>query len=310
MKTDIKDRIDQVKRIDIVSFLTNSGYKFSRKTHNGEYVFNSPIRNGDSSPSFVVNTKIQKWRDWATGMSGDIINLVCLLYKTDKFIEAVEILEKTGMSNSSNLYTKPELSSLQKQEHKPAISVIRRDRITTKSIINYLERERQIPSEIWRMQKNLFEIDYQLDSGKSFYAQIAWLNDKGGYEIRPPYKTKVRPCVSPKTITTINGFAPGTGLNVFEGFINYFSALTKYKVIRLKNTTIVLNGLSLVERDLLPIINDYSEINLFLDNDLNGSGQAKAKIIQSKHPNCINRSEILFPEYNDFNDWIRGIKLP
>lgn len=305
----IKDRIDQVKKnIDIVSFLTNSGYKFSRKTRKGEYIFNSPIRNGDNSPSFKVDPVSQKWKDFGSGQNGDIINLVCLMQNIN-VSEALTILEGSGISISTNYNAKPGLSSFQKQEHKPAITVIRRDRITNKSIINYLESERQIPSEIWRMQKNLFEIDYQLDSGKSFYSQIAWLNDKGGYEIRPPYKTKVRPCVSPKTITTINGFTSGTGLNVFEGFINYFSALTKYKVIRLKNTTIVLNGLSLVERDLLPIINDYSEINLFLDNDLNGSGQAKARIIQSKHSNCINRSEILFPEYNDFNDWIRGIKV-
>ena len=91
-------------------------------------------------------------------------------------------------------------------------------------------------------------------------------------------------------------------LNVFEGFMDFLSALTSFKTDRSGCDTIILNGVGFVKR-ILDRLPDYHTINLFLDNDK--AGLEAAAQIQLIRPDTINRSQNIYPDCKDFNDFLK-----
>jgi hypothetical protein len=92
---------------------------------------------------------------------------------------------------------------------------------------------------------------------------------------------------------------------VFEGFMDLVSALTYFKTDRQKCDVVVLNGVGLV-KDFLQVMGSYSKINLFLD--LDPAGKKTAEIILEQRPDAINRSEIIHPDFKDFNAFLTRTK--
>jgi DNA primase len=84
--------------------------------------------------------------------------------------------------------------------------------------------------------------------------------------------------------------------------MDFLSALVYYQQSIPINTTIVLNSLSNLRRinNLLP---NFTQINLFLDND--NAGENATNDIISQFPNAVNHSRIIYPEYKDFNDFLK-----
>src|SRR5665648_1108565 len=88
---------------------------------------------------------------------------------------------------------------------------------------------------------------------------------------------------------------------VFEGFMDFLSGLTYYKTNQATCDTIVLNGVGFIER-FIELMPKYTKINLYLDNDK--AGIETAARIQDIRPDAVNRSQIIYPQYKDFNEYI------
>jgi len=64
-----------------------------------------------------------------------------------------------------------------------------------------------------------------------------------------------------------------------------------------RGDTIKLNGVELIE-----IMPKYIKINLYLDNDK--AGKETVARIQNIREDAVNRSQIIYPQYEDFNEYI------
>lgn len=283
--------IDQAKNnIKIHEYLNNIGYKpISQRSHYFRYY--SPFRN-EKTASFDVNFLNNTFIDWGTGQSGTIIDLVMILSNTD-VSGALKILSsyRPGIEKIS-------LSPFKKQyiesTSKPITGTI--GVLTNQYLINYLTK-RKISREAWKNCPFLYQ--YSNKKGhlhsRTFH-NLAWKNDKGGFELN---NHNFKQCLGTKDITTI----PGTGgsLNIFEGFMDYLSALTYFERKQLDGTTIVLNSVALKDR-IINKLNSFRKIYSYLDND--NAGEVTFDFFAQQHTNIMNQSAVIYPNCKDFNDFI------
>jgi hypothetical protein len=273
-----------IKSISIKKYLLEHGFSPKKETST-EAWFSSPIRTGDKDPSFKVDESKNLWYDFGLGSGGSIIDLV-MAYQNLSLKDAINHLEQyIGLSF-------PFTGKLVPKEGTRIIQVCD---VKTKSLLNYLTDERKICLEY--AAPYLKEAHYLVN--KNQYYAIAFKNDLGGYELRnPTYKLSS----SPKHITTIPGRLDE--LNLFEGFMDFFSALTYLKTNRLKYKTIILNSVGNISK--LPNLSQIPKINLFLDND--DPGEKAANTISRMNSNITNYSKELYPNYNDFNEMLMSKK--
>jgi hypothetical protein len=278
------------ENIKIEDFLNNLSIQPARNY--GRFLwYKSPLPyRKDHNPSFRVDTKTNRWYDAGTGETGNIIDLVITMNVTG-VSNALQILQNPGL-------IKPSFSSFNKQEkYQPQIEIKRIQPVQNRALIQYLEN-RKIPLDI--AIHYIDEVYYSLKN-KQYFA-LAFKNDKGGYELRNKY---FKGGSSPKYITTIPGRSDT--VNVFEGFLNFLSALSFFGIKEMENKTIILNttvNLPYAEQ----IIKTASKINSFLDNDK--AGMTALNTIRELNSNVINQSTKIYPGYNDFNDFICNKPIP
>lgn len=282
----------EANKIKIVDFLTKSGmepvFKKGKK-----YWYR--LRN-ENTPSCVVDTEKNTYHDFGGGGSGGgTVDLVCWM-ENQKAFGALLVL--SGYENI------PQSLSFPREQIKViSESILKIDhvqRLQNQALIQYLE-SRKIPFKI--AKQYIEEAYYSItnkDTGevKNYFA-VAFRNDQNGFELRNKY---FKGGTSPKTITTIP--VNLKSVNVFEGWADYLSALVYYKTISPANTTIVLNSTSNI-RHLYDLLPNFSTINLYLDNDI--TGLKTANEIISRYPDAVNRSQIIYPQFKDFNEFITSL---
>jgi len=267
-----------LKNISITQYLIANGYKPVKSAY-GSTWFSSPLRAGDKTPSFKVDENKNVWFDYGLGTGGTLFTLLRDLYQiSDR--EVFAILEGLGSTCNRILSEQPVQSPLHIDQAIPLHSLALTCYLTSRGInLNYAS-------------KYLSQINYTIRETR--YFALGFQNDKGGWELR---NKNWKGSNSPKYFRTIPG--KGSGLNVFEGFMDYLSALSHFRSPILINTTIVLNSVSFV-KDLIPLLDSYCEVNLFLDNDTAGEN-ASNEIIWA-HENTKNQAKELYPNYKDFNE--------
>lgn len=282
-KTDTMNCAD-AKKIDIATFLDKMGY--SGKSRGAFVWYLAPYRK-EITASLSIDTVKNVWADFATGETGDITDLVKLMFRTDTpgALKLLYDFDSKGVSFHRALHCE------EKTKLNPAI-INQVLPLESKSCCWYL-KSRNIRINIAKLYVN--EIYYSIN-GNSFYS-VAFKNDKGGYAIRNKY---FKGAIAPNYYTTIKGNNLGE-LNIFEGFINFLSALCFFNVNRFGGDTIILNSLvNLVY--VLPLLKEYEVINSFLDNDR--SGIEALNSITEVHPKVIDRSKAIHEKHKDFNDFI------
>lgn len=268
------------KEISISKYLISRGFSPKRERP-GESWFSSPLRNGDKDPSFKVDESKNLWYDFGSGTGGSIIDLA-MAYHGYSFNQAITHLEGQDPFGFSFTAKKSSKTGMELMEVSP---------IKSGSLVKYLTNERKINIEIARIF--LGEARYRTNG--NVYNAISFRNDLGGYELRNPI---FKGAISPKYYTTLPGQV--NGINLFEGFIDFLSALTMYQTTGLKFTTIVLNSVSNVSK--LPDLSAYQTINLFLDNDQ--AGLKTSETILDRYPQAENQSALIFPGQKDFNEFL------
>jgi hypothetical protein len=275
--------------LSIAGFLLSKGIS-PESYNNKSFLYFSPLRN-EKTASFKVDRVKNIWYDFGTGTGGRLIDLVCKMYGVD-IPGSLLILSGAGTPPQSFSFDQPQDNTTESNLILKHIQPLQ-----NRALIQYL-KSRKIPFEIAARYTN--EAYYTItkpDTGeiKKYFA-ICFKNIAGGYELRNPY---FKGSTSPKSYSIIPGNPEK--INVFEGFIDFLSALVYYQQQEPQATTIILNSLSHL-RHLWEILPNFNQINLYLDQD--APGQKAAKEIQSRFPMAVNKSEILHEKYKDFNEFL------
>lgn len=283
---------EQANKMNIAGFLSSLGKSPEKASGNG-FLYCSPFRN-EKTASFKVDQVKNVWFDFGTGTGGRLVDLVCKMYNVG-VPGALLILSGSDTSTQS--------FSFDKQEETNSSIVIKHvQKLQNRALIQYLN-SRGIPLNI--AEKYLHEVYYNTYQKqiKSFFA-IGFKNDAGGYELRNGFKNAKYPegwkgSTTPKTITTIPGHPEI--INVFEGFTDFLSSLVFFKRTHPVNTTIILNSVTNLKY-AENVLSLADKVISYLDNDK--AGKETYIKLKNINPDTINRSEQIYPEHKDFNEFL------
>jgi len=273
--------------MSIAGFLMSKGINPDKPSGNN-FWYCSPLRN-EIDPSFKVCRIKNVWFDYGTGTGGHLVDLVCKMYNVD--VPGALLVLSGAVAEISHLSFSDKQESF---EPETKIEIKHIQQLQNQALIQYMA-SRKINTAF--ASKYCNEMYYKTNTSDKQYFSIAFENDSHGYEIRNKY---FKGSTSPKDITTIpgeNSFA----VNVFEGFMDFLSGLTYYKTNQATCDTIVLNGVGFIDR-FIELMPKYTKINLYLDNDR--AGKETTAVIQNIRPDAVNRSQIIYPGFKDFNEFI------
>jgi DNA primase len=279
-------------KINIAGFLTSIGIN-PDKTAGNSFLYCSPLRN-EQNPSFRVDRTKNFWYDFGTATGGSLIDLVCKMYHVEVPGALLILSGAIGFEPHFSSFDQPFTDQHLIQKPEPGLTVIQVQPLRHRALIQYLTSRR---INLRFAAAYIREVTYTMPAHDRHFFSVGFKNDSGGYELR---NRLCKLSSSPKDITTIEG-QNRSAVNIFEGFMDFLSALSYFKTHRAGCDTIVLNGVGLVKRIVEPL-KHYQKINLYLDNDT--AGKDAASFIQQLRPDAINRSEIIYHGYTDFNDFL------
>ena len=268
---------ERARNVCIVTTLAKLGH-FPTKSTEKEAWFLSPFRS-ETQASFKVSKKLNRWYDHGEGKGGNIIDLICLITKgTVK--ESLNLIEQDQASFSFQ-----QQPILKREENEPKIVITKVKPITHFALKEYL-KSRNI--SIITAKKLVKEVHYDF-KGKTYFA-IGLKNNSSGWELRNKY---VKNSSSPKDITHIkNGH---TRLIVTEGMFDLLSILDSTEKLESEYDFLVLNSTAFVQK-AMNLIDGYTGVELYLDNDSSGKLTTQKLIEHSK--NCEDKSK----PYSGFKD--------
>ncbi len=274
----------QAKRIPLEDFLTRLGHRPERE-RGGESWYRSPLRE-EQGPSFRVSQRFNNWVDWGTGERGDIIKLAERLFRTDTAGALREI--ERAMGGAVVLRPAPQPPS----ETSIAAEEVTVGAIESVALWRYLET-RGLDRRLAR--EHLREIRYAV-RGNPYFA-LAFANDAGGHEARNP---RFKGTIGHKDISTRRVQAGAGGVAVFEGFLDYVSAIQLNALPDEVGHAVVLNSVALAERGLAKIAELVPDAAyLFLDND--DAGGRLTGIMTQRLTCPLVDAAILYEGYKDVN---------
>lgn len=279
--------IKEIKTIPLAYFLSRLGHE--PVTRKGTRLwYKSPLRQ-EQTPSFKVETTLNCWYDFGLGKGGNIIDLAAEIYQSTDLRYLMRCI--------ADRYPVPSVqtvaSSFAPRHSAPSMEKIEVVPLEHRALVAYLQ-ERGIPAHIAKAKCK--EAHYSVN-GKTYFA-VAFENVSGGWELRSRY---FKGCRGHKDISYLPWArdGPSTECVVFEGFIDYLSALT-LDIISGADA-IILNSVVNVNK-AVPYLKGYTDINCYLDND-NAGKTALTELTAVYGPTVIDRST-QYSEFNDLNDFL------
>lgn len=261
----------------------------------------SPFR-AEETASFHVNREKNVWFDFGENVGGNALDFACHYLKVTRedYAPADALRWLENMVCVPERAAKPQFNAAQTQS---SLALNKAPyEIKHPALVEYL-KVRHIPIELARHYVKEASV-HNRKTGRNFVA-LAFGNDADGYELRNVY---FKGCLPPKNISFIRGVHfPIQEVHVFEGFIDFLSALALRKQERFKGDVIVLNSTYCLPQ-ALPYIQNYTYKTLYswLDNDV--SGERAAEILREtaeKEPGmsfrAMNRA---YAKHKDVNAWL------
>lgn len=263
--------------------------KPAKKVANG-YLYHAPWRE-DKHPSLSVTPNGRGWHDLATGAKGSVIDLVMTHLNTRDFRRVIEELEKVR-SDSLSFYQ----SNTSDGGKEKGLKYTRFELIPLQSrgLYAYLH-QRCINIEIAKQFLHEARYSYKQPDDGTYIYTLAYLNDKGGVEMRNIIKKHSK---APKWISTHldRGDAP---IIVFEGFMDMLSFATLCGGV--KHNYIVLNSIVNAQAAVDVLRECGNTIYLCLDND--DAGRETTKRMIEQLPSAVDIS-CRFAPHKDVNDYL------
>ncbi len=279
--------IKEIKSIPLASFLSRIGHEPAARKGTRLW-YKSPLRQ-EHTPSFKVDTTLNCWYDFGLGRGGNIIDLAAELYQSTDLRYLMRCI-----ADSYPVPSVPTVASSFVPRHSaPSMERIEVVPLEHRALVAYLQ-ERGIPAHIATV--NCKEAHYSVN-GKPYFA-VAFENISGGWELRNRY---FKGCRGRKDISYLpwSRDGPSTESAVFEGFIDYLSALALGIISGAD--AIMLNSVVNVNK-AMPYLKGYTAINCYLDND-NAVKTALAELTTIYGSTVIDCSA-LYSGYNDLNEYI------
>lgn len=288
----------QAKRLplkDILAALALAPVKEVR----GELWYLSPFR-AESEPSFKINLERNIWYDFGLGAGGNVIDFAMQYGNVSTVGAALGFLDDlmggTLVSPSPPQKPRPAPHSpapaddFELREIKP---------LENKALIYYL-RQRAIPLDLAR--EYLQEIHYAR-AGKPYFA-LAFQNRSEGYELRNPYYKGSHGIKDISLVAMPEGSGVLPQVAVFEGFMDFLSALAYSGKAAPTMPVLVLNSVSLKDRATEFLLTRGVETAfLYFDHDAAGRGMTEHFKIALAGTAVIDQSS-LYIKYKDFNAFL------
>ncbi len=270
--------------------------------------FQNPFRQEKSSLSFSVfqhsNGKIWIAKDLSSGKTWRVLELVRAIKNWD-FKEAMKFL-----LSFNGQYSEPTNNPFSFQNQDEEVKPLPKHREATPKQINslnyYLKKERGISPSL--AKQYLKYVQYE-QKGKTFYS-LWFPNNSNGFAVR---NSIFKACFVSSDITTIeptdsDKWGEWTLYNdwiVFEGFMDFLSAITYYKK-PFKANILVLNSTTNTQKGIDYMLDKMTletRVFCFLDNDDAGRSAFLEINEQFAEINVFDKSN-LYNEYKDFNQFI------
>ena len=279
--------LKEIKSIPLADFLSQLGHEPTARKGTRLW-YKSPLRQ-EHTPLFKVETTLNCWYDFGLGKGGNIIDLAAEMYQSTDLRYLMRCI-----ADSCPVPSVQTVASSYPQRHS-ATSMERFEVVPLehRALVAYLQ-ERGIPAHIAKAKCK--EAHYSVNG--RFYFAVAFENVSGGCELRNHY---FKGCRGRKNISYLPWARDGPSKEcaVFEGFIDYLSALTLGIISGAD--AIIFNSVVNVNK-AVPYFKGYTAINCYLDNDTAGR-TAHTELTAIYGSTVIDRST-LYSEFNDLNEYL------
>ena len=297
-------RADQAKTIPVDRYLELQGFKPVKSRLNGrELWYHSPLRSGDNSPSFKVDTIINRWYDHGIGKGGNTLDLAVELC-CSSVREALRHLEKTGLySRQFQGHTQPTHISeviahrlpIDDRGQSSSLKLLHQGPVKHPALLQYLSKRRISPHLV---KKYLYQIHFTPADKSKKYFGIGWPSGSGFEARNSLFKGFVG---VGKDITYLK--SPNTSVcAVFEGFFDFLAYMSFHNLSELPFSVITLNSGSLKSRALEKILSEgFENLLLFLDNDEAGD-EGTTYFQKSLNLHTVEDQRDQYHGFKDFNE--------
>jgi Toprim-like/CHC2 zinc finger len=292
--------IKDAKATDLSSILNKIGHVPARQKGHDLWYY-SPFRK-EKTPSFHVNTAKNVWYDFGEVMGGSVLDFVCVYLKFhDEDHTLADALRWLG--NMHGLTAAQTFVEEDFIDCSTTLSLRRITAVQNPTFIPYLD-SRGIPFALARKYLKEAYV-HNANTGADFYA-LAIANENGGYELRNKF---FKGCIAPKSISFVRGtHLLHDEIHIFEGMMDFLSALSIQKDKKFEGDVIILNSLSCLQH-AWPYIKNYSYKRLYswLDNDAPGqkAGQILKEFTMEQAGMDFIPMNNLYAAHKDVNDWHR-----
>ena len=279
--------IKEIKSIPLATLLSQLGHEPAMRKGTRLW-YKSPLRR-EHTPSFKVETTLNCWYDFGLGRGGNIIDLAAEMYQSTDLRYLMRCIADSCPVPSVQTVA----SSYLQRHYAPSMERFEVVPLEHRALVAYLQ-ERGIPAHIAKAKCK--EAHYCVN-GK-FYFAVAFENVSGGWELRNRY---FKGCRGRKDISYLPWAreGPSTECAVFEGFIDYLSALTLGIISGAD--AIILNSVVNVNK-AVPYLKGYTAINCYLDNDT--AGRTALTELTAIYGSTVIDSSTLYSEFNDLNEFL------
>lgn len=262
--------------------------------------YHSPFRS-EKTPSFHVNAVKNVWYDFGIGKGGTVIDFACGYLES----QGEDHTRRDALRWVSNMTVSPSsflaIPEEKKTESKKALTLSKVYDLQDNVLITYLQ-SRGIPLAV--AKKYIKEIIVNnANTGKRFHA-IGLPTESEGYELR---NKAFKGCIGAKSISFIRGSqVPAVELQIFEGIMDFLSAVSLQKDFSFVGDAIVLNSVACLPQ-VYPYIKGYvyRSIYTWLDNDKAGHYATKALQDLSEKEGLLTFQTMnkTYAPYKDVNEW-------
>ncbi|MDI1254567.1 MAG: toprim domain-containing protein [Flavobacterium sp.] len=292
--------IEQANAIAMSEILQTIGCK-PVKQRGFDLYYHSPFRS-ENTASFHVNALKNVWYDFGAAKGGDVVFFARSYLQSqnedDTPADALRWIKNMMSSPTPSLYIPREVEAT---ESGKALTVSKVLELESHSLINYLE-SRGIPLPIAKMYVNEIIVNNN-KTGRKFHA-IGLHTEREGFELR---NKMFKGCIGPKSITFIRGKqVPAVEVHVFEGVMDFLSAVSREKDYQFMGDVIILNSVSCLPQ-ASPYIKNYvyRTVYTWLDNDKAGVAATEALKELSEKEGILTFQAMnkTYATYKDVNEW-------
>ena len=269
----------QFNKIQLEEILQNLGH-FPTKQNEKEAWYLNPFAS-ENHASFKLNKRINYWYLFSEGIGGNNVDFM------KKYLKASisEVLEWADNQNFSSFQNQKKNFLLQSEKKNYEILMIQD--VQNKNLINYL-KQRGLTEIVFPFIK---EIHFKMNN-KELYA-VGFQNKSEGWELRNAF---FKGSIHKKDVSLLKH--KSENLYVFEGFMDALSFIELKK--GLHGNLLILNSVSMYE-NAKEILKNYSNVFLFLDNDL--AGRNLMTKFSTDFPEAVDCA-YLYAGFNDLNDYL------